>query len=88
MIICSIALACTLEHHDRSAKAAHEDEFQLFRGPGALMSEKGSTLRRDPTLPCEREQRSEGRLILASIRNLNALPTEELRIDSHRAQAM
>jgi hypothetical protein len=52
------------------------------------MSEKGSTLGRDPSLSCEREQRSEGRLIRASIRNLNALPTEELRIDSHRAQAM
>jgi hypothetical protein len=52
------------------------------------MSEKGSTLGRDPTLSCEREQRSEGRLILASVRKLNALPTEDLRIDSHRAQAM
>jgi hypothetical protein len=42
------------------------------------MSEKGSTLGGDPSLSSEREQRSEGRLILASIRNLNALPTEEL----------
>jgi hypothetical protein len=41
------------------------------------MSEKGSTLGRGPALSCEREQRSEGRLILASIRNFNALPTEE-----------
>jgi hypothetical protein len=30
MIMCSLALACTLERHDHSAKAAHEDEFQLF----------------------------------------------------------
>jgi hypothetical protein len=42
------------------------------------VSEKGSTLGRGPSLSCERAQRSEGRLILASIRNLNALPTEEL----------
>jgi hypothetical protein len=42
------------------------------------MSEKGSTLGRDPSLSCEREQRSEGRLILGSVRNLDALPTEEL----------
>jgi hypothetical protein len=42
------------------------------------MSEKGSTLDRGLSLSCEHEQRSEGRLILASIRNLNALPTEEL----------
>jgi hypothetical protein len=34
------------------------------------MSEKGFTLGRDPSLSCEREQRSEGRLILASVRNL------------------
>ena len=32
------------------------------------MSEKGSTLGRDPSLSCEREQRSEGRLILVIIR--------------------
>jgi hypothetical protein len=31
------------------------------------MSEKGSTLGRDPSLSCEREQRSEGRLILARL---------------------
>jgi hypothetical protein len=29
MIVSFLALACTLEHHDHSAKAAHEDEFQL-----------------------------------------------------------
>jgi hypothetical protein len=49
------------------------------------MSEKGSTLGRGPSLSCEREQPSEGRLILASIRNLNALPTR-VGIDSHRAK--
>jgi hypothetical protein len=41
------------------------------------VSEKGFTLGRGPSLSFEREQRSEGRLNLASIRNLDALPTEE-----------
>jgi hypothetical protein len=31
MIVSSVALACTLKHHDHSAKAAHKDEFQLAR---------------------------------------------------------
>ena len=52
------------------------------------MSEKGPTLDGDPSLSSKREQRSEGRLILASVRNLNALATEESRIDWTRAQAM
>jgi hypothetical protein len=30
MIVSFRALACTLEHHNHSAKAAHEEESQLF----------------------------------------------------------
>jgi hypothetical protein len=30
MIVSFLALACTLEHYDHSAKAAHEDESQLL----------------------------------------------------------
>ena len=30
MIVSLLALVCTLEHHDHAAKAAHEDESQLF----------------------------------------------------------
>ena len=30
MIVSFLALACTLEHHNHAAKAAHEEESQLF----------------------------------------------------------
>jgi hypothetical protein len=52
------------------------------------MSEKGPTLGRDPSLSREREQRSEGRLMLASVRNFKcaAYATRPQSVISERRQ--